>query len=591
MRSEIGDNRILPVENLATNPSFERVISGGTVVRRNYKINPTPASTSGYSGANGATLSFISAPYAAIEFITPISGTADSGASLYTRDSWLPGEVWTISFDLEAITADTYRWTWTGGGMGSFPAGIVLSAGEKRRISYTFTVMTQGNGVVYFVRSTASQSQTFRISRILVEKKPSALPYFDGSTTDNTGMGYSWEGTANASTSVAKAGVVEVRRNLLLTPNPIASGINWSSLVGGTGATVSGAYNATGGPNGEAFWRATKTADGTGSSWLRNVHGRFAITTGTTYTFSGWIRSSATSRQGVAIIRWFNSSGTVFAESPSTAATLNTNTWVRLYVTATAPADSVTADFSTGITAGSVSGESVDSCRFIVEQSSIQGAYFDGDTTPDADLVPSWTGTTNGSASTLSGVTVSGASSNGNGYGRNFLSWAWADLGKSSVRTVSDRSSISDTFVSPGGLNLNAFAFNMKPGHTYTAIAKLRLTGIQGGTPYFSARKIEAACGTIVNSWSGVTYVQSNAATNAAGIYTLRLTFTVPSNAVWAAIRLYNGTSQGNGDAWWDSFMLVEGVYKGTYIDGDMPNCIWRGTPHNSTSAGYPSSV
>lgn len=32
---------------------------------------------------------------------------------------------------------------------------------------------------------------------------------------------------------------------------------------------------------------------------------------------------------------------------------------------------------------------------------------------------------------------------------------------------------------------------------------------------------------------------------------------------------------------------MIEGVYTGPYIDGDMPGCIWRGAPHASASVGY----
>ena len=51
-----------------------------------------------------------------------------------------------------------------------------------------------------------------------MEEHPGLLPYFDGSTTNASGIAYSWEGTIGASASVAKAGVIEVRRNLLSTP-------------------------------------------------------------------------------------------------------------------------------------------------------------------------------------------------------------------------------------------------------------------------------------------------------------------------------------------------------------------------------------
>ena len=195
-----ADYRTRPICNLALNPSFEA--SSGTVeVRRNHCPNPVPASATGYGGANGATVTFVASPYPAIEVVVPAGGFMDSGVTIANRAAWPVGEVWTVSFDLEAVTAGVYRTVYTGDGLPGIADSHTLAAGEKRRISLTATVATQAAGSIYIVRPADLNAYTFRVSRILIAVGV-AGSYFDGGSSPDPDLTPAWTGAANASPAV-----------------------------------------------------------------------------------------------------------------------------------------------------------------------------------------------------------------------------------------------------------------------------------------------------------------------------------------------------------------------------------------------------
>lgn len=157
---------------------------------------------------------------------------------------------------------------------------------------------------------------------------------------------------------------------------------------------------------------------------------------------------------------------------------------------------------------------------------------------------------------------------------------AWADSGTYSVRH-SPNSSNTDTFMSPGG-DLGGFRLGMAAGKTYSLSATIRLTAPQTGALAGSARRVTLWY-TVAGSHTQVATV---AAPNAAGSTRLSFTFSIPSNATAAWIRLYNGASSGGGDVWWDSVMLTEGNTTPAYADGNTAGWIWNGTQNNATSTG-----
>lgn len=128
----------------------------------------------------------------------------------------------------------------------------------------------------------------------------------------------------------------------------------------------------------------------------------------------------------------------------------------------------------------------------------------------------------------------------------------------------------------------NIITSPLMPGTTYTVLATVRLAAAQTGSLSSLARSI-----VYVSSVGGT--VSSSQATNAAGVTSLSLTFTVNPAETSASVRLYNGASSGNGDVWWDDVLLIEGNYAGGYFDGSTPatdsaRYYWTSTANSSTS-------
>ena len=589
MRSEITDTRTLPVENLALNPSFERVVTGSTTLRKNYKHNPVPASLTGYQGANGAVITLVSSPNQAIEVITPISATQDSGISVIDRSTWQKGEKWTISFDITTITADTYRWTYTGGGMGTIPAGVPFSAGEKRRISHTFTVTAQANGVVYFVRTTPSASQTFHISNVLAERHPAALPYFDGSTTDNTGTSYAWEGAANGSASITRATTTEVMRNYFRDPGTRGNVAYSFGFWAGTGATgTQTIVDVSWSRSGKAI-RATRTSAATSPETIGVTLAGMSLVTGTTYTLEYDIATNREASLGaIGGFAGANNAGwsvTTSSSATTTAPGSTSHIWAT-FVVGTGTDARLCAPWTTQV---DTDWSEISHITVYAGTRQANFAYFDGSITPDNDLIPVWSGTENSSASSLRAPTPSNAVNLNSAH--SIVSPQWSKSGVYSLRQIpyglASTGAEGWTVVAGASSTLGGLGVSFTPGATYTVIARSRLTAPQALNTT-TARMLQFVDGRVANDWGTVVSKGSTRAPNSAGETFHRITFTVRTNAVWALVRLSCGGGAGNGDVWWDQLAIIQGTYTGPYVDGDIPGCVWRGTPHDSVSVGYP---
>lgn len=215
-----------------------------------------------------------------------------------------------------------------------------------------------------------------------------------------------------------------------------------------------------------------------------------------------------------------------------------------------------------------------------LEQSNIAPNIFNGATqdVPDSDLTSSWTGTAHASTSLLTGLTPTGTSGGAADRGAQVSSTQWVSHGSRSVRII-PRTSTTSTYSQTNFTGLT-------PGQVYTVYGAIRLTAPLTGTLVGSqARSITAND----NGDPVITFTQT--APNAAGVYPVRGTFTALNAA--HSIRLYNGASAGNGEVWWDDFMLVEGVYTGAYFDGSLTDThvagvttdyAWTGTADASMS-------
>ncbi len=180
------------------------------------------------------------------------------------------------------------------------------------------------------------------------------------------------------------------------------------------------------------------------------------------------------------------------------------------------------------------------------------------------------------------------AETNVTGYGANASTvtrdTGWAQDGTASLRITPTSGVTNDSFVNLGG-DLGAIRLGMIAGRTYTVSGTIRLAAAQTGTLGGSARKMTAWYTT-----AGGSHVQASsaAAPNAAGSTRVSVSMSIPSDAIAAWIRLYNGAFSGAGDVWWDSIMVTEGSTLPNYADGNSLNWAWSSTVNNSSSTGPP---
>lgn len=194
----------------------------------------------------------------------------------------------------------------------------------------------------------------------------------------------------------------------------------------------------------------------------------------------------------------------------------------------------------------------------------------------------------NGVAAITNLATNPSAETNITGYGANAATatrdTGWAQDGTASIRITPTSGVSNDSFVNVGG-DLGAIRLGMIAGRTYTVSGTIRLSAAQTGTLNGSARKL-----TVWYTTAGGSHVQTSsaAAPNAAGSTRLSATMTIPSDALGAWIRLYDGAFTAAGDVWWDSIMVTEGATAPNYADGNSLNWVWSSTVNNSSSTGPP---
>jgi len=211
-------------------------------------------------------------------------------------------------------------------------------------------------------------------------------------------------------------GAYEVRRNHAPNPRAVSTGTAWSARHGG-GGTSTLAYKTTGGtpptPGLVTFVEAERTADATpgNSSWLRVSQFLPDVVTaeGEVWTLSAWVRSNVAGRVGVTLA-YMNSTGGFAVNEASQTVDTPGNVWHRVSVTVTAAAGAQRVRIE-GSMSASVTGDQVKATGFLLEKVGAEAPYFDGITPgSDPDFAAAWTGAEDASPSTLTVMSVTGAS-------------------------------------------------------------------------------------------------------------------------------------------------------------------------------------
>lgn len=207
--------------------------------------------------------------------------------------------------------------------------------------------------------------------------------------------------------------------------------VGWQSRWFGGGAgtgTVLLIKNATDGPIPEltSYSRKTWTAvpAGNGDTGWSNSSGAGSTPTipagegmvvkpSTTYTFSAYVRATSASNKTANLsVTWRDAAGTMIGPIvASQAPTLTPGMgWVRVVLTATAPANAVRVGIVTDCDGGTTwaVGDTFDGTGLLIEESASLSPYYDGNTpATEVPLVQyAWTGTPNASTSVREAGTV-----------------------------------------------------------------------------------------------------------------------------------------------------------------------------------------
>lgn len=404
------------------------------------------------------------------------------------------------------------------------------------------------------------QITTGTISLAALTVKVYKVEGISGGVTTNLATNPSFETTS---------GTVEVWRNLVLNPSFENSTTGW----GGSGATLERTTSIHHG-SGIASAQVTPNSTSTHSGDIRGGN----LTTfpwgtepGKTYTFSAWVytpevyttfNTAYTSRQK-RILLFYSLNGTTPVEAFGPQGT-NTVGWQRISHTFTIPEDASGVILGVGC-AGSPTDPNfrtyVD--EVLLMEGGVGVPYFDGNTSPDPDLTPSWTGAVNNSESVLTGLMPSNVVQPYTGQGITYLTSDSPVAGVKALRCL---------ILYQDVVGVPIVGFVPTQGTTYTVLARLRAS-----RPLQVSMRISGTRGetfTLGEEWTPVVFTAVAGAPNAYG--------TGPYLAEYAGHRFGDYVDV-------DTVLITEGEYTGPYFDGntistDTSIFFWNGTPDASTS-------
>jgi hypothetical protein len=519
-------------ENLITNPSMEFVQSGSTTLRTNLCVNPSfETNVTGWTGtsasiarsgayAHSGTYSGLVTPGSTSGYVSAIATTVSGQA--HRLSAWVYAEEATtlrMSVVSPATTGATFN--------------VLADTWTRINVSFTSNTTTTTYSV-----ETVGSTQPFYIDDVLLEQTSELRPHFDGGTADSLGWDYGWTGTANASTSTAKATAATLRTNLMTNPNIETNTTGWVPYWGAISRV------STSPQSGSWCLRVDSDGDGDTSFSFNSTSGLVA---GTSYRAGVWVRAEA----GPKTVSLFLTAG-----GSSSSITFDaTTSWQFIQAPAVVANG---ANFSISFQAfGFGVGIFVDSA--IVETTSTYaGSFFDGNTAAGGGYTYAWTGTANASTSTLAGTQT-------------------APVGLSRVSSV-----VVSTYALSHSGSLSAL---VSPSSN-TGGASLTQTTVAGTVYTFSAWVYSDAAKNMkltADSTVGTTVLVP-----AATWTRLNLSFTAEDTSTLLSIL---GTDSIQA-FYIDDIMLQESSTLDPYFDGDTDATAttwpvvysWAGTPHASIS-------
>lgn len=428
-----------------------------------------------------------------------------------------------------------------------------------------------------------------------------------------------WETTwvntfPNPSLTTIDASSATLAKNLLKGPYPVEGDESWKPGAYGSGVYYSFAVDETvlSPTRGLPTARVSRPTAGSfsldvigeilGIGWgaqADRAAGAMPVEPGKQYTIAFAYRSSYVDPKVRLDLVYQFSDGVGIGASETRQLVLPADTFTVIsYTTAPIPAGVSNISLNAATLTRDGSAAPLNVPTWIGEAIGVEGTepadYFDGNGGPedDSEYIYEWAGEIAASESLRKGGSPLGVSQGGTSPMAFWSSRAWSEeIDGSSVR-LRPLSSGTDTAITVGGNSMTGMNAGIEPGLPFTVLAAFHQDAPQTGTLNETiARRIIVAYNTVPGA-AGATLITSDPAPNEAGSTLLRLTATVPADAVWAQVRLGHGGALGSGDVWYDQIATIPGIFEGDWFDGssydllepDTVRTLWEGEPDQSAS-------
>jgi hypothetical protein len=433
-----------------------------------------------------------------------------------------------------------------------------------------------------------------------------AGPYFDGATEETAETRYLWNGTANKAESwQVRTGYVGFTN---VFPNPsfekattaVPDQVN-------TVANVTASQDSTWAARGTNSLKITPVSTGNNTYvylMANNAITAGALVPGVRYRAMATVRLAAAQNGSLntyarRIVVVGDVSGTFASNQAPNAAgvyevaldftvgTEDTSFQIRLYNGAPVDGGDIWWDQVAIILQESRPYQSAGSAPQLTTHN-YTGLYFDGNTITPDEYVQDWAGEQHNSRSYRRAPVPAQVATDG---ALAMQSGDWAASGTKSLRIIptapTGGTAPAGVYLGIPGAANNYAPLSMAPGSTYTAVIRVRLPAALTGTLHTNSLAL-----ALDYADSAFTHasVYSSSVPNAAGITTLRFSFTVPAGVRYAALRFVHGGARGSGDIYLDEFQLVQGAnYTGTFFTGSSISdedykYAWRFLPNESVS-------
>lgn len=566
--------------------------------RRNRVTNPQPSGTTGWTSYQGTfTAPAGSSPYGASVFRHVCTAAGPSQAGLYLSSKPLAVAAGTtyaasalpVMFPAGRTARVEIEWYTSGGALISRSVVTRTASPDGTRTGLTAVAPpTAAKADVFLSLVDAVSGDVQEWAGVLFEESSTVGAYFDGSgyvngsgtwvpATDvlRTDLGdTAWTGTAHASTST-RAG----RTNLCTNPRASVNTTGWTN--GGVtltrNATPAGA--GAGLPVG-----VTETFNFTGAANAAFASCSVPVVSGTTYTFTMFVRLNSLSASDVSL-NWRNAANS--AKASSTFYRVVGGNYARLSVTVTADA---TETWTARIRQEGAGAVDLDFSAVLIEASAAVNGYFDGSGSVEHRGLTGWLGLEHASASDY-GVFANGTTRAYWGVAQ--VSADAADgtgqtLWASNIDTVTTGTSLRLT--NSGGTRFmvlrvggTAYAWTLTAGEIAATAA---------GQTFAYRLEFNETTDTATLQINGLPAVTKTGVTaqHGAGQTTVQLGAYASGSDPFPGKKGPTSILSGivSAEAWTTFLAAVAAASNGSnptpYFDGDFPGHRWSGTPLASTS-------